>query len=399
MRDKRQERVKDIFGIACEMAPGERAAYLDEACAGEGPLRAEVERLLAGHDMSEGLIDLGPFELERPVHTLEENDILVGRFRIIKLIGYGGMGEVYEAEDRELSERVALKTLRAEFLSDPNFLRRFRREVRLARRVGHPNVCRVHDVGRHRRDDGSEVAFLTMELLEGETLAEHLRLKGRLTTDEALPLVKGMCEALAALHKAGIIHRDLKPGNVMLVGDEAKGLRPVVTDFGLALPAVGSLSRASVVGQGTLLYMAPEQMQRASVTPAADIYSLGLVIYEMVTGKRAFETENLFKAAIRRATESPPSLRIHAPDLGEQWEIAFRRCTDPEPMCRPRAREVLEQLEPTSLTRSTRTNLQIREGLESITERTATVRSQAKSHKQGVGTSGVLARWESWLRS
>ena len=246
MLDGRQERVKEIFAIAAEMAPGERGAYLDDACAGDGTLRADVERLLAGHDMSVGLIDRGPFEVEPPVYTLGEGDVLAGRFRIITLIGYGGMGEVYEAEDRELSERVALKTLRTEFLSDPNFLSRFRREVRLARRVGHPNVCRVHDVGRHLRDDGSEVAFLTMELLHGRTLAEQLRLTGRLTTDEALPLVKGMCEALAALHKAGIIHRDLKPGNVMLVVDEAEGSRPVVTDFGLALPAVrGECGRAS----------------------------------------------------------------------------------------------------------------------------------------------------------
>ena len=348
----RQERVKDIFGVACEMTPHERGAYLDKACAGDDTLRPDVERLLAGHDMSEGLVDSGPFEVESPVYTLKQNDILNGRFRIIELIGSGGMGEVYAAEDRELGERVALKTLRAEFLNDPNFLRRFRREVRLARRVGHPNVCRVHDVGHHRRDDGSEVAFLTMELLEGQTLAEYLRLKARLTTEQALPLVKGICEALAALHNAGIIHRDLKPGNVMLVGDETEGWRPVVTDFGLALPAVqnaGSHSEVSAVGQvlGTPDYMAPEQLSGDEVGPFTDVYAMGLVVYEMVTGSKPFPAKTPIQEAVKKVSQSPRPPREFVADIDPTWEAILHRCLLKSPEQRfPSAEKLKEAFEP-----------------------------------------------------
>ncbi len=233
MLDRRQERDKGIFAIAAEMAPGERGAYLDDACAGDGTLRADVERLLAGHDISVGLIDRGPFEV-KPAQTFAEGDVLSGRFRIVKLIGRGGMGEVYEAEDRDLGRRVALKTLRPELLGDKRNLQRFKREIKTALAVTHPNVCRIHDVYRHHKGGGDALIFLSMELLEGETLAEHLERKGRLTAEEALLLIRPICEALEALHLADIIHRDLKPANVILAVAKNRGLRVVVTDFGIA---------------------------------------------------------------------------------------------------------------------------------------------------------------------
>ena len=349
MRDKQQERVKDIFGIACEMAPGERAAYLDEACAGDVALCAEVERLLASHDMPEGFIDFGPFELE-PIQTFAKNDVLSGRFRIVKLVGRGGMGEVYEAEDRELGRRVALKTLRPELLGDERNLQRFKREIKMALAVTHPNLCRIHDVYLHRGGDGKELTFLSMEFLEGETLAEYLKRKGRLTAQEALPLVKQMCLALTALHDANVIHRDFKPGNVMLVPNAANNYQVVVTDFGLALPAasIASLkSQVRVSGQivGTLEYMAPEQLSGRVAGPRTDVYALGVVLYEMTTGERPFPDADAWM-------KPPVPPRKIVPEIPRKWERLILACLNKAPSDRPNS--VLEVFEAASTRRMLR---------------------------------------------
>ncbi|HSA97220.1 MAG TPA: serine/threonine-protein kinase, partial [Acidobacteriota bacterium] len=209
--------------------------------------------------------------------TFASGQTLAGRFRVLRLIAKGGMGEVYEAEDLELGETVALKTVRAEIAESPQALERFKTEVHLARKVTHPSVCRIFDVFRHREEGsgpgGPEATFLTMELLRGETLATRLARAGRMAPAEALPLVEQMAGALEAAHRAGVIHRDFKTANVMLVpqGSEPGGLRAVVTDFGLARrnPVVeGSIASETLTSSvaGTPAYMAPEQIEGGPIT-------------------------------------------------------------------------------------------------------------------------------------
>src|SRR6266568_4098545 len=213
--------------------------------------------------------------------TYKAGDRVAERYRIVRALGEGGMGEVYEAEDLLLKERLALKTLRGPVADDEATVARFKREIQLARKVTHPNVCRLFDVGIDRRA-GGEVAFLTMELLDGETLAARLKRAGPMSTAEALPIVEQVAAALAAAHEAGIIHRDLKCANVILVGSRA-----VVTDFGLA--RVVAEGADQVTGDGGIVgspaYMAPEQVEGGRrLTAAVDIYAFGVVLFEMVTG-------------------------------------------------------------------------------------------------------------------
>jgi tetratricopeptide (TPR) repeat protein/TolB-like protein/tRNA A-37 threonylcarbamoyl transferase component Bud32 len=280
--------------------------------------------------------------------TLRSGDLVADRYRIVRFIARGGMGEVYEAEDRELRARVALKTIRPEIAADPAMMERFRREIHLAHKVTHPNVSRIFDLGFHR-DGAKSVTFLTMELLPGETLAARVSRVGRLTTAEALPIVAQMASALDAAHEAGIVHRDFKSGNVMLVETE-KGVRAVVTDFGLARGSAGKDGfAASMTGTGavagTPLYMAPEQVEGGEVTASADIYALGVVMYEMVTGKWPFVGDSAISTAVKRLKEPPPSPRTSIPDLDRKWEAAILRCLERDPANRfARATDVVQAL-------------------------------------------------------
>ena len=256
------------------------------------------------------------------------------------------MGEVVEAGDLELGEQVALKFLRPEQHSDPQALERFRRELRLARKVTHPNVCRLFDVGR-AEVGGRTVDFLTMQLLGGESLADRLERAGRLRPEEALPLVRQMAAGLAAAHEAGVIHRDFKAANVMLVPCSG-GERAVVTDFGLARvhtagPSDGTLTRAGDI-VGTPAYMAPEQVEGLPVTPATDVYALGIVLYEMVTGRRPFDGDTPFECALRRVVKPPPSPRTLVQDLDPRWEDVILRCLSREPANRPALEEIARAL-------------------------------------------------------
>ena len=259
------------------------------------------------------------------------DQVLAGRFRVVRFIARGGMGEVYEAEDQVLHERVALKTIRPEVAGDSRTMDRFLREVHLARTVTHPNVCRIYDVFHHEN-----LAFLTMELLSGETLSQRLERAGKMQPAGALPLVEQMAAALAAAHDAGVIHRDFKSGNVMLVPDDRRpgGVRVVVTDFGLArraeAPRGTSLTETETV-LGTPDYMAPEQIEGRTLTRAADIYALGIVLYEMVTGVRPFDGDTPLSVALKKLQEAPPSPRGSAPDLPASWDRTILRCLERDP--------------------------------------------------------------------
>lgn len=281
---------------------------------------------------------------------LAAGEVLGGRFRILRFVGQGGMGEVYEAEHLDLRERVALKTVRADIAGDQRAMERFRREIHLARRVTHPHVCRIFDLERHPTAAG-EITFLTMELLHGETLEDRLRRKGEMPTREALPIVAQIADALAAAHRAGVVHRDFKPGNVVLVPapETPEGVRAVVTGFGVGRAAdegrrVLATAETGLVA-GAAAYMAPEQAEGREVTPASDIYSLGVVMYEMVTGERPHAGSTAISMLLRRLREPAPTPRVHVPDLDPRWTAAIQRCLERDPRDRfTAAMEVVKAL-------------------------------------------------------
>jgi serine/threonine-protein kinase len=220
---------------------------------------------------------------DRPIFLAD--DVIGDRYRVVRFIARGGMGEVYEVEDWELQARIALKTIAPERASSARQIGRFRQEIQLARKVSHANVCRVFDLGHHKDKQHADLLFLTMELLEGEPLSAYLYRHGPVTCEQALPLVRQMVSALAAAHQLGIVHRDFKPGNVMLL-ETVRGPLAKVTDFGLATnPECDETVAESVVDVvGTPEYMAPEQL-RGQCSTRTDIYALGLTIFQMLTGK------------------------------------------------------------------------------------------------------------------
>jgi len=205
---------------------------------------------------------------------------VVGRYRILGLLGRGGMGEVYRAHDIKLDQQVALKFLPAALGRDGAAVARFHNEVRTARQVTHPNVCRVHDIG-----EADGVPFISMEFVDGEDLASLMRRIGHLPADKATQVARQICAGIAAAHDQGILHRDLKPANIMLDG---RG-RARITDFGLAL-ATGELQGVDGHVVGTPAYMAPEQILTGTATPRSDLYALGLILHELFTGKRVHAT-------------------------------------------------------------------------------------------------------------
>ncbi len=247
--------------------------------------------------------------------------LIAERYRIISLLGRGGMGEVFRADDLTLGQPVALKFL-PESMIDELRLERFRNEVRIARRISHPNVCRVYDIG----ETGNHV-FLSMEYVDGEDLSSLLRRMGRLPRDKALEIARKMCAGLAAAHDTGVLHRDLKPSNIML---DARG-EVRIMDFGLA----GLAHEIKDVRSGTPAYMAPEQLVGKEVTVRSDIYALGLVLYELFSGKPAFagKAHDEFMRVRRERPPHRPSKLIH--DLDPAVEMVILRCLEEEPDNRP----------------------------------------------------------------
>ena len=250
--------------------------------------------------------------------------ILAGRYRIVSLLGRGGMGEVFKAEDLKLNQTVALKFLPEKIALDGGMLARFHNEVRIARQVAHPNVCRVYDIGEV---DG--LHFISMEFIDGEDLASLLRRIGRLPGDKAVEIARQICAGLAAAHETGVLHRDLKPANVMIDG---RG-KARITDFGLAVVSE-ELCEEDVLA-GTPAYMAPEQLTGKEVTQRSDIYSLGLVLYELFTGKRVYETQNIHELIELHDKSSPATPSSHVKDIDPLAEQVILRCLDKDPKARP----------------------------------------------------------------
>jgi serine/threonine-protein kinase len=256
--------------------------------------------------------------------------IIAARYRIVACLGKGGMGEVYRADDLTLGQAVALKFLLAAIAESPRWMERFRNEVRTARQVAHPNVCRVHDLGEvPGPTGGTKLQFLTMEYIDGEDLASLLRRIGRLPRDKAVQLAHQMCAGLAAAHNAGVLHRDLKPANIMIDGrGNAK-----ITDFGIA--GLAGQIEGGDVRSGTPAYMAPEQLAAREVTLRSDIYSLGLVLYELFTGRRAFKADTATSATASRTSAelSRPSTLVD--DMDPVVERVIMRCLNEDPAQRP----------------------------------------------------------------
>ena len=250
--------------------------------------------------------------------------LLADRYRVVALLGRGGMGEVYRADDLTLGQPVAMKFLPEEAAANPALLERFRGEVRIARKVSHPNVCRVYDVGEVEGH-----TYLTMEYVDGEDLASLLRRIGRLPNDKAVDIARQLCAGLAAAHAKGVLHRDLKPANIMLDG---RG-QAVITDFGLA--AFANQAQGAEIRSGTPAYMSPEQLAGKEVTEKSDIYALGLVLYELFTGKRAFSADNLAELMRSRTAGDMSRPSSHVKDLDPLVERVILRCLDPEPANRP----------------------------------------------------------------
>jgi len=270
--------------------------------------------------------------------------LVAERYYAVRFIGRGGMGEVYEVEDRLLGTHVALKTVPKSAAEAEGAARRVRREVLLSRKVTHPNVCRVFDIGRHEA-----ALFLTMELLNGATLRQFMKTTGALSMEKAASVIEPLISGLAAAHAAGIIHRDFKSENVMMIRS-GSSIRPVITDFGLARNITGSTdaTRDTFAGMfvGTLMYAAPEQIKGATVTEATDVYALGLMMYQLLSGgKLPCKFQSPAEIAASRLDSPAPSIRVLRPDVSEEWEKVIARCLERDPALRyPTVRGVSRDL-------------------------------------------------------
>ncbi len=353
-------RIEQLLGEALQLSPPLRTHLLARVRAEEGAVMADrLQALLAAQSEPTQSISQTPVRPQAlfpaPQSTFNEGDLILQRFRIIRMLGRGGMGEVYEAEDSEIG-RVALKTIRKDARSDGSLLRRFKQEVQLARMVTSPYVCRIYELFTLPADaNRPALAFLTMEFLEGATLADRIGHPDPLPWRTAEPIALQLCQGLEAIHSAGIVHRDFKSRNVMLTTHNGVA-RAVVMDLGLARrPETADkaekertpLTLAGAI-MGTPDYMAPEQFEGGKVSPATDIYAFGVVLYEMVTGKLPFEASTPMAAAVRRA-KRPPSASSIQPGLPRHWDTVIEKCLEYEPEQRFRsATELAAALRPLS---------------------------------------------------
>jgi serine/threonine protein kinase/tetratricopeptide (TPR) repeat protein len=331
------KRIGELFAAARQLNGESRLAFLKENCGQDQQLFEQVVSLLE--------IDTqpGPLDSTATISALPVPQVIAGRFRIIRYIAEGGMGTVYEAEDLTLHDRVALKTIRPDIASHPRAVERFKHEIVLGKKVTHPNVCRIHDLGVDRSENGTEFLFLTMQFLSGETLASRIR-RGPIPATESLPLIEDMADALSAAHQVEVIHRDFKSGNVMLVTGPNRTCA-VVTDFGLARGIHEDSSRTHAGMVGTVDYMAPEQIRGECLTPAVDIYALGVVMYEMTTGQRPFTGDSKVTVALKHLNDHPRPPQDLAPHLEPNWNETILGCLRKPPLERfQSAAEVKEAL-------------------------------------------------------
>jgi serine/threonine protein kinase len=269
------------------------------------------------------------------IRTLEDGELVVDRYRIERFLAQGGMGEVYLAQDLLLEETVALKTLACTALDDQRAAFRFKAEARLARRVTHPNVCRILEFGLQARKRGKQsesVPFLTMEFLNGETLNRRITKRGAMPEAEAIALLQQVLTGLQAIHACGIVHRDLKSENVFLVPDP-RGERAVVMDFGLARALDGSVVSTWPLARmlaGTIDTMAPEQIEGRTPEPSMDIFAFGVLLFEVLTGRRPF----IDTPPMKRLREKAPLPSSVNANLHPRWDRIIGKCMELAPAAR-----------------------------------------------------------------
>ena len=334
MNLKRRQQIEELFQSAIERPADEREAFLDQACAGDDPLRGEVESLIASHHQARDLIGFAPVDLPTidissttPVDSQSELSIsqVIGPYEVLSHIGRGGMGEVYLAQDKRLGRQVALKVLRTELARDKDRLRRFQQEARAASALNHPNILTVYEIGQ-----ADDIHFIAAEYVEGETLRRCIA-TAKMTVDDILDVAIQVADALSAAHLASIVHRDIKPENIMLRPD---GYVKVL-DFGIAKFAETlhrqqpvDLEAATVelintepgVVIGSPSYMSPEQARGLSVDSRTDIFSLGVVVYEMVAGSHPFAGKTISDVLVSVLTAEPLPLNRYSREIPEQLQ-------------------------------------------------------------------------------
>jgi serine/threonine protein kinase/tetratricopeptide (TPR) repeat protein len=346
------EFVKGTFEAALALNESERADFIRQQCAGRGNLERMVQELVSSHTESSGFPGFSA-AAEPPKPVFFEGQLAADRFRVLKLLSRGGMGEVYEVFDETLRLRVALKTLRPELLADASARSRFEREIRVARQVTHDSLCRVYDVFEHR-EEGRTVPCLTMQLLQGESLHAHLERLRPLRPDSALPLIRQIGAALEILHSHGIVHRDLKPSNVMLVPQANNGgTCAVLMDFGLAKPVDRLKEQFETqvdLQAGAPFFMAPELLRGDAPSLESDIFAFGLVVDEMVTERRPASNESIPSLYYQRLWGEPEPPANRAPGLPAHWNAAILGCLARDPSQRfHRASNFVAALEAESL--------------------------------------------------
>jgi serine/threonine protein kinase len=292
--------VKQVYEAALEIKASERMAFLEKECAGNPALRQEVQSLLNHQEQAEQFIESSAFELtakslakDSPAGYLVGQN--VGHYAVLSLIGAGGMGEVHRAKDTRLNRTVAIKVLSLQVANPPDQKQRLQREAKAIAALNHPHICVLHDIGQHEGAD-----YLVMECLEGETLAQRLT-KGALGLDHVLRYAIQIADAMDKAHRHGVVHRDLKPSNIMLTPTGVKLLDFGLAKTGVPLPGLAAAPRGAreasaeepLTAQGaiigTLQYMAPEQLEGIEADSRTDIFAFGAVLYEMVTGQKAFQ--------------------------------------------------------------------------------------------------------------
>src|SRR5215510_7235453 len=321
MTPERWQRVNELFHCALEREPAQRVAFLDQACGEDPELRKEVESLIGSNENSDSFIDAPGFGAAVQLLDDESPDLSVGQhvgqYKILSLLGSGGMGKVYLAQDSKLGRKVALKLLHASFTKDDQRVRRFEQEARAASALNHPNILTIFDI-----EEIEGIHFIATEYIEGKTLREHIADR-KLELSEALDLVIQVASALSTAHQAGIVHRDIKPENIMVRPD---GYVKVL-DFGLAKlterksvsddpesRAFTAVKTDTGVVMGTARYMSPEQARGLPVDVRTDIFSLGVVLYEIVTVHLPFEGDTASDVIVSILEKEPPPISNYNPE-------------------------------------------------------------------------------------